>query len=170
MEWKCSAHSSWHDGCRRGTEYGLGPTETFVGNPLSMWFCPLCHQEKCIPTKPPTPNINPKPMNQEEDTEHKVNQILSSGYVGMVFYADKSSFHQSEQPPWRISEHMPAASIQHSDRYNFIDGFVSVFWQEFPIVSCAQGWLGTEIKVLRSSFRIVFPYLFLLVVSIIFFA
>eukprot|EP00975_Prorocentrum_lima_P030329 6358561-Prorocentrum_lima.AAC.1 len=37
-----------------------------MGSPLSMTLSIMSRLKKCgVPTKPPTPNINPKPMNQK---------------------------------------------------------------------------------------------------------
>lgn len=58
-------HGSGHDGGRRSAEYSLENQEAFDGQSVVDDFVHRLQVEKWgAPTKPPMPNISPKPMNQ----------------------------------------------------------------------------------------------------------
>ena len=59
-------HGSGHDGGRRGAEYSLENQEAFDGQSVVDAILSIASKLKKwgAPTKPPMPNISPKPMNQ----------------------------------------------------------------------------------------------------------
>ena len=142
-----------------------------MGSPLSMTLSIMSRLKKCgVPTKPPTPNINPKPMNQKR-MEPNIKSIRFFISTLAVFLVRINPASTKANPGCMKNTSMAASSIHTVFRPVTISLMASVSVLLTGVsdsASCAQRLAGNRNKSIKSLFRYSFSIPFLLVVSIIF--
>ena len=121
-------------------------------------------------TKPPTPNINPKPMNQKR-MEPNIKSIRFFISTLAVFLVRINPASTKANPGCMKNTSMAASSIHTVFRPVTISLMASVSVLLTGVsdsASCAQRLAGNRNKSIKSLFRYSFSIPFLLVVSIIF--